>query len=124
MTERNKFTPEQETWLKALESGQYAQGHDKLKLEMPAGGFMFCCLGLACELGLATPDGDNHYLESNSLHMRDGRGGLAEAHKIDGVNFINVAHMNDRFMSFAQIAAFIRANPHQVFTNFDVPAQP
>jgi hypothetical protein len=41
----NQFTPEQEEWLQALESGKYMQGRKWLN----KGGNM-CCLGVACEL--------------------------------------------------------------------------
>ena len=121
--ERNVFTSEQELWLKALESGQYAQGRERLKRS--CGTYAeFCCLGVACEIGLAQPDMGNHYLCDDKLNLRNGRGGFLDAVIIDGIRFGGVANMNDKGWSFAQIAAFIRSQPWQVFTNFDAPAQP
>ncbi len=57
--ERNVFTPEQETWLKALESGEWKQGRNFLH----SGRDGHCCLGVAdhvCDLGEVDP----HYLHN------------------------------------------------------------
>lgn len=46
--ERNKFTPEQEAWLSALESGNYKQG--KGRLFHYAVEKFYCCLGVATQV--------------------------------------------------------------------------
>lgn len=61
----SKFTPEQEKWLEALESGDYEQTSSYLKY-----GDSFCCLGVACDLF----DGDAWQL----------RPGSCNAYEIDG----------------------------------------
>lgn len=109
---RNAFTAEQETWLKALESGEWSQAKYKLKA---AGGF--CCLGVACEIGLA--NGNENYNEldlgdDNRLRMRGPAGQFLRPD-----DYGALVEMNDSGKTFSEIAAFIRANPWQVFTNFD-----
>lgn len=50
-TNKFKFTPFQEAWLKALETGKYKQGKRRLatrnKEKKTVG---YCCLGVACEV--------------------------------------------------------------------------
>lgn len=119
MTRRNEFTSLQLQWLEALESGEYQQGREMLRC-----GSVYCCLGVAEHLidaesphlrRVALPD------ESvDLLHLRDDKGALFQ--RFEGCRCL--AAMNDSSRcTFAQIAAFIREHPWQVFTNFDVPAE-
>lgn len=51
---RMTMTPELETWLTALESGEWTQARQQLRV-----GHKYCCLGVACELYRPTnPDSD------------------------------------------------------------------
>jgi uncharacterized protein YqkB len=48
-------------WVKALRSGKYRQGSESLKVEphsSKSGRTEYCCLGVACELGLTKPPGN------------------------------------------------------------------
>lgn len=112
--DRNTFTAEQEKWLTALESGEYRQTQFALH---SAGAH--CCLGVAdivCGLGevsIQTLETSYH-----KIKLRDESGRLLT--DTGGSKYLT--ELND-FCSwpFPRIAAFIRAKPWQVFTNFDVP---
>ena len=115
------LTEEQETWLAALESGIYKKG--KGRLESVYG---FCCLGVACAVLGATrtvdPDGyisyDGH-MQSLPATIVSKLKLLDDIGRIDSSPLIgSLAYMNDSGdATFADIAAFIRANPEKVFTN-------
>lgn len=116
-----KLTELQEKWLQALESGAYPQ-QDHGRLRDSTG---FCCLGVACEVvGVCSSPVDYNaanwvvaYGNSEStafppaelmdaLHLHSGREGAGE-----------LMQMNDEMgLSFAQIAAVVRANPTHYFT--------
>jgi hypothetical protein len=116
--ERNTFTAAQEKWLQALESGAYRQCQQMLRMTDSAGCNRYCCLGVAVEVcGLQETSecdlGDSY----EALMLRSKSGDVLLPHKAERSTLIG---LNDGLeWSFAQIAAFIRANPWQVFTNFD-----
>lgn len=123
--ERNVFTPEQEKWLAALESGAFRQARGMLR-DLIAGGEAYCCLGVACHLGLARGDvGEVLTISSaKALGLADVAGALLRPFLHDDGDLVrSLTEMNDVGTPFAQIAAFIRANPWQVFTNFDAPKE-
>jgi hypothetical protein len=112
-----------ERWLKALESGEYAQTEGFLCRE----GEGFCCLGVACELaGMVAHDrgADGIFYAGKSgvapanivkrLHLRDESGTA-----VGGAGFVGLAVANDKGTTFAEIAAFCRKHPEAVFTNFE-----
>lgn len=115
MMDRNVFTPDQEKWLAALESGEWRQG-----VGSQCRGGSYCCLGVASETaGLSTGP---HYPTDEAVS-------LYRLHKYDGAldgdelleGYCSLAQANDKGVSFSDIAAFIREKPWAVFTNFDAP---
>lgn len=116
------LTPIQEQWLQALESGNYKQGKRKLR----SIGDEYCCLGVACDL-LQSPvfEGKDCYVycgsmgemtEYKKLGLRDKVGSFVKCFKMPtGRHCFSLAGCNDFGMSFVEIAAYIRANPENVF---------
>ena len=120
------FTPEQEAWLHDLETTEEPQTKGKLHRLLdyssiqPAG---FCCLGRACvvfgfeghpQMDVMAFDGNTGALPLNlskRLRLRSCVGALANRH--EGCD--HLAALNDSGWSFKQIAAYIRANPENVF---------
>jgi hypothetical protein len=125
----SQFTPEQEEWLQALESGKYKQGRKWLN----KGGNM-CCLGVACELfkdklNLSVVDCGS----SNSVRYYDSESNAAPHGVVDllhlggylgqasGEGFRDLYQLNDEdLLTFPEIASHIRKHPGQYFTNFSV----
>ncbi len=115
---QNEFTELQERWLKNLEGGEYRQGVGFLLKDGE-----FCCLGVAVH----TVDPQHIHMRfggdlpddvAQKMHFRGNFGELLTEHK----NQTSLSVLNDyEEMTFAEIAAFIRANPWQVFTNFSEP---
>ena len=110
MTNR-KLTEFQEAWLTALESGNYSQDRQFLRTDKG-----FCCLGVACDISTKGKWDNNfgnysYMTKENTLPAR-------VSDKLD-LNFTgenNCAVMNDvEKLSFANIAARIRANPENYF---------
>ncbi len=114
-------------WVKALKSGKYKQGRNKLKV-----GDKFCCLGVACDLyAKEYPSakwkrshfqGQNQFLPDsvrNWLGLRDGGGrmpfrlysltDLNDGIKADGDSEGVKRH------SFKEIAKFISSKPDGLF---------
>lgn len=127
------FTPEQEAWLRDLETTEEPQATGSLHIIEPGPGESsgFCCLGRACvSLGLEeTPEG-GHFIfngQSDDTIMPDGawellrlRGSGGEldrpAELGNGRPCVqSLYRMNDIGMTFKEIAAYIRANPENVF---------
>lgn len=134
-----KLTEEQEQWLQALESGKYEQG----TCELRTANDLFCCLGVACEVLIpetrqvmnkkqflmdcgGTSVINLYGEEENSasapreviekLHLHNRYGALRIGSTLDGRIYSSLVEINDSGgHSFAQIAAFIRANPEKVF---------
>ena len=92
-------------WVKALRSGKYTQGKKKLKRVMGSDipGFYnklakpeFCCLGVACDIGIAKPKSDGYYAQETFMP-----GDLQQT----------LANMNDSGKwSFKSIAKWIEEN--------------
>lgn len=123
------FTLEQEAWLLDLETTDACQG----KLRLRSKGDCFCCLGRACVvLGIEARTQDSMYYYGSSdsvlkdyrrLHLRSEFGSLREPYTRNRRVYASLIDMNDSGeYDFKAIAAFIRANPWQVFTNFERPA--
>lgn len=114
MDYKGKFTPLQEAWLKALESGKYKQGEGYLVAD---GGF--CCLGLATHL----VDENHATLAPNELDPQVSVGEMTSDdinQKYDFVdeNLAFLAETNDGGLAFEDIAKHIRENPERYFHNF------
>jgi len=113
-----RFNKWQKKWLEALESGEYVQTTGAL-----CDGNGFCCLGVACDvLGLEAEK------QPSGMWLYDGHTGCAPQSVVKNLNLIDdqgqtrdpgktLVDMNDGGQSFAEIAAFIRANPEKVFVN-------
>lgn len=125
------FNADQLAWLHDLETTTEPQTKEYLHVKqgfngLPAG---FCCLGRACvTLGLGPLASSNSNLvryegeeatlpESAvaKLHLLDEEGELGRTAEIDGERFNSLVVMNDKGKSFKEIAAYIRANPWNVF---------
>jgi len=116
MNYKGKFTPLQEAWLKALESGKYKQGQGCL---VAYGGF--CCLGLATHL----VDEGHKSLRPNvrkpSVSVSIGEmtsADINEKYDFIGENLAALAARNDFGESFEEIAKHLRENPERYFHNF------
>ena len=115
-----------EAWLKALRSGKYRQGTERLRTENG-----FCCLGVLCDIGekkawehsnpkLNAPP-EWIYVYGDERHVGDlDPDHLAVAHVqpsklmkvmgLDRMAHVQLVEMNDNGMSFAQIADWIEDN--------------
>jgi len=114
MDYKGKFTPLQEAWLKALESGEYKQGQGYLVAD---GGF--CCLGLATHL----VDENHPSLAPRKLDPHVSVGEMSHDDINEKYNFVaghleNLAARNDSGESFEEIAKHIRDKPQGYFHNF------
>jgi hypothetical protein len=126
------LTEWQEKWLTALESGDYKQRGDRLRLDDE-----YCCLGVACDLFDDTRWNDDRYRYDGipgakemmmpedivqAFGFRSSAGKLRKPTKVphergqhEG-NAQSLVDLNDTFeWTFDQIAAFVRANPQLVF---------
>jgi hypothetical protein len=126
------FSKAQEDWLRDLETTDAPQTTGTLHRMVPIGSVPvgYCCLGRACvaldipeevsrtrQIGVfmgrtgALPEG-----ATKALRLRNSDGELAEAVEADGIAYPTLAGLNDGAeWSFKQIAAYIRANPRNVF---------
>lgn len=132
MTERNQFTPSQLEWLAALESGEWKQAKGWLFDRGEGDICGHCCLGVRAEqLNLCEDKTGRFYRfgkeRANAVAPQEViddlqlRGDCGEF-LVPVDKFRSLAELNDDGdCSFAEIAAFIRANPWQVFRNFDRP---
>jgi hypothetical protein len=132
------FTPFQLEWLAALKSGRFLQGRERLTT-LVEGKHLHCCLGVACALHneLAASlkleplkvieafrgilyDEFSEYLPpsiTERLFLISDSGHFRNKVEIEGRVYYSLASMNDGCISFAEIAAYIEANPENVFTN-------
>ena len=125
------YTPEQEAWLRDLETTTEPQTTGWLHVVRRSPTFPdpgYCCLGRACvvlgEKGkihtlVESFNGYKTTLPNNlveKLHLRDNDGSLAsDFYDDDGENFVSLIDMNDADWTFKEIAAYIRENPWNVF---------
>ena len=135
-----KFTAAQERWLKALESGKYKKGYNRLhNITNNGKSHTYCCLGVACavtsvELNVGKTGSSVRYNACSTelpgavrdeLRLLYTTGYFASAafkvaDPMHGVNAVTIASslmvLNDRARwSHKKIAAWIRAHPKQVF---------
>lgn len=117
MTEDFEFGPLQTQWLEALESGKYEQGTHYLKSNNK-----YCCLGIVCELAGLQHDGESCFIGQGHWHtvhlpeyLTEQYGFFTNFGEVDGGADDSLVCRNDTGSSFAEIAAFIRANPKSVF---------
>jgi hypothetical protein len=133
MTKPYPYTPEQEAWLRDLETTEEPQAKGALHRVIPdrnspAG---YCCLGRACvvlaieeitEEGLLYSSFGEQAVNAwlpqvaiRKLWLRGSGGELAETFYKGKWAFSQLADMNDAGWSFKRIAAYIRENPWNVF---------
>lgn len=125
------FGPKQTAWLEALESGKYAQGRHLLK-----NGNSYCCLGVLCELDQLKYDAESGEFEhGETLHNQFLPGDYWESVGLRGnagnlkreVTWKDAEGLTDTIealtdandgagWSFKDIAAYVRHDPHNVFT--------
>ncbi len=127
-----KYTKFQRQWLQALEAGRYNQTQGWLGMRLGNKKVGYCCLGVAYKVAgvrpkLATDAGQENVLsfdgESGTLcvKMRDRlklhgyNGKFLVEPRIEGKHYASLADMNDKGLTHKQIAAYIRANPENVF---------
>jgi hypothetical protein len=119
------YNAQQLAWLHDLDTTTESQAQRALHSKEG-----FCCLGRACVvIGLeaSIPRNDNCLIAYDgeyklappavvtALRLR-GRGGtLVKLVTVDGTNCRSLADLNDSGWSFKRIAAYIRANPWNVF---------
>ncbi len=145
-----KFTPQQEAWLQALESGTYKQGKNRLCLINPSGEKSYCCLGVAYELAREPlklintveekfgedkspvyTDGKHNSCAALIPSLKEYYGFMGDTAAITSVTSTDplvddgrpcsLASANDTYdWSFQKIAEFVRANPERVFTNAQI----
>lgn len=131
-----EFGPIQTKWLEALESGEWKQTSSYLQ-----NGHGHCCLGVLCklaELPFHERNENTDYLYSQgygfefqgsksngylphgfaeTVGLRDERGSFAKTVGLNSRYVASLAGCNDDAgMTFPQIAAYIRHDPHNVFT--------
>ena len=142
-----KFTEAQETWLQALESGEFKQGRSHLhQIDSKTKKETYCCLGVACKLLGPKANKPERWTNSfdtvsygpgknaadlppslvKKLKMRgpDGQiwGEGPEVTDQDKTTYLakTLVSLNDSARwSFKKIAKWIRKNPEQIFTNND-----
>lgn len=117
------LTEDQETWVTALESGEYKQGTNGWLCDDGR----FSCFGVACQVLLGDADseiqggirvwGGRVVAAADAVVERLGlndAGGALECAVLHG--FSDLAAANDAGVTFKEIAAFIRAHPEAVFS--------
>ncbi len=120
--------PLQTLWVEALESGKYLQSDQGLLKTL---GGKYCCLGVAREVIPDCYSNSHYFLDQYEVLKLFSRGGklMKPVHK-GGCEFDDLTDMNDGktpvdekgnptgpkvSFTFAEIAAYIRANPENVF---------
>jgi hypothetical protein len=123
------FNDDQEAWLRDLETTEEPQtmGYLHRIAQTDSAPIGFCCLGRAC-VTLGIPGKDDHTMTAydgsysllpqsgvDRLRLRGDAGEMARAAIINDRDLVALTGMNDVGMSFKEIAAYIRANPWNVF---------
>lgn len=129
------LTPNQEKWLKALESGEFKQTTKVLENTGVAGHLGFCCLGVACVV--AEREGvpvERHMSLSEKVLkgvdltaqplVRQWLGlnthnGFPTTLRILDANKLCLVNLNDNGKSFKEIAQIVRANPEHYFVTLE-----
>lgn len=92
-------------WLEALRSGRYAQGTGSLRYDE-----CFCCLGVLCDV-LDPENWDRMPSGAYALKVHEGQNLLpqhiARVVGLDSLQQWELANLNDRRKSFAEIADYI-----------------
>lgn len=112
-------------WVRALRSGKYKKGKGQLRIDCGSGGYLYCCLGVACEalgvpyfgtdkglpyraremLGIKSPYGNYLASRKRKTHIRGVSTGIG-----------SLTEDNDRrCKSFEQIADIIESRPKDLF---------
>ena len=113
--------PNQQLWLQALRSNNYAQGMQHLNT--PHG---FCCLGVACEIFKDALDLEVKILPTQTFY--EGVSGTAPVRVIEHLGLYgdvgeadptssknSLARLNDEGISFTEIADLVTADPAVYF---------
>lgn len=119
--------PLQEQWLQELESGRHNQGKGYL-YQKNGETTKYCCLGVAAMfvlklepfgtacMSIFSFDGsEENLLAYEHIGLHDSAGKLLERFTLRDIEVASLAEMNDKGMTFQDIAAYIRANPENVF---------
>ena len=112
-----------QAWVKALRSGEYAQGFGKLRLTKTN---EFCCLGVACELAIKAGLPIERVIVGEAVFydafdgslppkVRDWLGLRTFNGAVNRMDKHSLAHMNDAGESFTAIADFIESEPEGLF---------
>lgn len=115
----SELGPNQRKWIEALRSGRYEQGRSAL-----CDSGRYCCLGVGCEV-LEVEKNQRPY--SNLIRFgKQDRADFAPTELMDllglryssgtGKDGRDLADMNDRGLSFSEIADAIEADPSNWFT--------
>ncbi len=140
----HKFTPEQEEWLQALESGKYKKTVGSLTLENTATKERsHCCLGVACEIfkdrfklreeayaevsGISKIMYNKQYVGylpielEQMLKLKSWHGLFDSLVAVNGTFARSLAVLNDQVFKddtdFKNVAKFIRENAALIFNN-------
>jgi hypothetical protein len=113
-----------EAWVQALESGKYPQTRNHLKDDNG-----YCCLGVLCEV-LAVPnvrEDDGAYIFNNEARaVLPPEVGDFIGMEVSGGSMMDIrssslplAALNDRGVTFKEIARTLREHPDWYFTKFE-----
>lgn len=92
VTTPHKLKPEDKAkWVEALRSGKYRQSKNFLKHRF-GGTTSFCCLGVACEIGIAKPNGV--FVENTFLKLQK----ALAARNDDGDSFNTIADFIEKYL--------------------------
>lgn len=111
----------QKVWIKELETTTKQQGGFVLK-ENKRGVDFYCCLGIARELYGTRKEKQNINATclsdrlTKELELRSPLGELKTPFELNGIKFSSLAMMNDKNFNFREIAAIIKRDPKNVFT--------
>ena len=108
-----KFTPKQEAWLQALESGEYKQGRGFLVVED-----RFCCLGVACALNTNLRRMSDGFEDSYRRCTRALPDAVQVGLGLTDNGAMKLTYMNDSIVNhknFKEIATEMRNHPERFF---------
>lgn len=106
---KQELGPKQKLVVDALRSGKYIQGRDRL-CTINENGTYYCCLGVMNEV-LGLGETDIHYLRNTYLDI-----GLYTDTGSFKNRITTLAGMNDRGVTFSEIANLMESNPETVFS--------